>query len=65
MCSVDPGWSSYEGTASQVENFYASGQTLPLDFEDGAARIVDPIFQGLQGKAIYGVLLKDFRVVEW
>ena len=38
----------------------------PLDVVDGAARIVDPIFAGLQtGKHACGVFFKDYLPARW
>ena len=39
----------------------------PLDEEDGAARVVDPIFSHLLDKEwnIKGKLWKDYRVTPW
>ena len=38
----------------------------PLDIIDGAARILDPIFNGLlTGRHVWGQFLKDYRSVEW
>ena len=38
----------------------------PLTEEDGAARVLDPIFTGLNDNILYqGVLLKDFKIIKW
>jgi NAD(P)-dependent dehydrogenase (short-subunit alcohol dehydrogenase family) len=65
MVSVDPGWMSHEGPAHQVEAAYATGFHPPLDAEDAAARVLDPVLRGVDGAPIFGVLLKDFEVIEW
>jgi NAD(P)-dependent dehydrogenase (short-subunit alcohol dehydrogenase family) len=39
---------------------------MPLDEIDGAARICDPIFQGVNhGKYIFGEFLKNFNPYSW
>lgn len=65
MTSVDPGWMSHEGPARMVERAYASGFHPPLDAEDCAARVVDPVLRGVSGRPVHGVLLKDFEVTPW
>jgi hypothetical protein len=38
----------------------------PLDIVDGAARIVDPIFDGINtGRHVWGQFLKDYRPTAW
>ena len=38
----------------------------PLDIVDGAARIVDPIFDGVNtGHHVWGQFLKDYRPTDW
>jgi NAD(P)-dependent dehydrogenase (short-subunit alcohol dehydrogenase family) len=66
MTSVDPGWSSNENPYPIAQRMQQRGFSPPLDEVDAAARVCDPIVQGLsQGELLYGVLLKDFRVVPW
>jgi len=67
MNSVDTGWITDEDPAAiaaaktEVHGFHP-----PLDIVDGAARIVDPIFQGfLTGEHAYGLFLKDYQPVPW
>ncbi|MEZ4339326.1 MAG: SDR family oxidoreductase [Sandaracinaceae bacterium] len=67
MNSVDTGWVTdedpHEVAARKVE---IHGFHPPLDVVDGAARIVDPIFDGfLSGEHVYGLFLKDYRPVPW
>ena len=40
---------------------------MPLDVEDGAARVLDPIFQGLveEDTLQYGQLFNNYLPVEW
>jgi NAD(P)-dependent dehydrogenase (short-subunit alcohol dehydrogenase family) len=70
MNSVDTGWINDENPlekankTANVNNF----QT-PIDEIDAAARILDPVFSGVNGgadmKKDYGKFLKDYRETEW
>ncbi|MCA9665639.1 MAG: SDR family NAD(P)-dependent oxidoreductase [Myxococcales bacterium] len=59
MVSVDPGWMSHEGSSAP------SALPPPLDADDAAARVLDPIARGVRGEPLWGVLLKDYQVVPW
>jgi NAD(P)-dependent dehydrogenase (short-subunit alcohol dehydrogenase family) len=67
MNSVDTGWITDEdpleiAARKQEEH----GFHPPLDVVDGAARIVDPIFDGFRtGKHAWGLFLKDYRAIPW
>jgi hypothetical protein len=38
----------------------------PLDIVDGAARVMDPLFDGINtGKHWCGKFLKDYRPIDW
>ena len=69
MNSVDTGWVTDEDPAVIAEKKAAEqGATFrpPLDIVDGAARILDPIFDGLRtGHHLWGQFLKDYRPVPW
>jgi NAD(P)-dependent dehydrogenase (short-subunit alcohol dehydrogenase family) len=67
MNSVDTGWVTDEDPAHHAElkrenhNFHP-----PLDIVDGAARLVDPMFAGLNtGEQVWGQFLKDYRPTDW
>lgn len=65
--AVDTGWVTDEDpahlAARKVEEHRFSP---PLDIVDGAARIVDPIFQGfLTGSHAHGLFFKDYGQAPW
>ncbi len=67
MNSVDTGWVTDEDPLHHVErkqdvhDFHP-----PLDTIDGAARVLDPIFVGVNtGEHPWGHFWKDYRAVEW
>jgi NAD(P)-dependent dehydrogenase (short-subunit alcohol dehydrogenase family) len=58
ITSVDPGWVSNQIPGKEIKP--------PLGFEDAAARICDPIYEGKDAEQpVTGVFLKDFRKVDW
>jgi NAD(P)-dependent dehydrogenase (short-subunit alcohol dehydrogenase family) len=62
MNSVDPGWVSLQNPADRQ----VPEAIVPLDEEDAAARICDPIFTGLAtGRNEYGKFFKDYTVTDW
>ena len=67
MNSVDTGWVTDEDPAHIAERKQREqGFHPPLDIVDGAARIVDPIFSGLNtGIHTWGAFLKDYKPTEW
>lgn len=57
MNSVDTGW---------IDNMTGKPNALiPLDIEDGAARIVDVIFEAQKNNIYYGSFLKDYKPTNW
>ena len=65
MTSVDTGWITQENPAPVKRAAEAAGFVPPLDIVDGAARILAPIWAGLRGAPIHGVLLKDYSPTAW
>jgi NAD(P)-dependent dehydrogenase (short-subunit alcohol dehydrogenase family) len=67
MNSVDTGWVTDEDPAEiAARKTREQGFHPPLDIVDGAARIVDPIFDGINtGKHVWGLFLKDYAPTHW
>jgi NAD(P)-dependent dehydrogenase (short-subunit alcohol dehydrogenase family) len=67
MNSVDTGWVTDEDVLHIAQRkTRESGFQPPLDIVDGAARIVDPIFDGMNtGRHVWGQFLKDYRPTAW
>jgi NAD(P)-dependent dehydrogenase (short-subunit alcohol dehydrogenase family) len=66
MNSVDTGWVTDEDPTPIAQRKAAEGFHPPLDIVDGAARIVDPIFDGINtGRHVWGQFLKDYRPTAW
>merc|ERR1711974_32278 len=56
--AVDTGWITNENPPLMAASMHQQGFRLPLDEEDGAARVLDPIFGGLlEGHHQWGCLL--------
>ncbi len=67
MNAVDTGWVTDEDPAHLAEQKVIDHRfSPPLDVVDGAARIVDPIFEGLRsGKHACGIFFKDYGPAPW
>ncbi len=69
MNSVDTGWINDENPLEKASKIAKTNlfQT-PIDEVDAAARILDPVFVGVEnekGKKEYGKFFKDYRETEW
>ncbi|MDA0196048.1 MAG: SDR family oxidoreductase [Bacteroidetes bacterium] len=67
MNAVDTGWVTDEDPSElarrkeEIHDFQP-----PLDIVDGAARVMDPLFDGINtGKHWCGKFLKDYRPIDW
>jgi NAD(P)-dependent dehydrogenase (short-subunit alcohol dehydrogenase family) len=66
MNAVDTGWVTDEDPAVHAARKAELGFAPPLDIIDGAARIVDPIFDGHRtGTHVWGQFLKDYKPAPW
>lgn len=70
MNSVDTGWINDENPLEKASKIAEANQfQTPIDEIDAAARIVDPIFVGVNGgkdfKNVFGIFLKDYKETEW
>lgn len=62
MNSIDTGWVTDEHPIGRRRTEFSP----PLDIIDGAARILHPIFEGMNtGKHVFGKFLKDYREIMW
>ncbi len=67
MNSVDTGWVTDEDPLAIAARKTAEhGFHPPLDIVDGAARVCDPIFSGINtGEHLWGQFLKDYKPTKW
>ena len=67
MNCVDTGWVTDEDPMDHAEAKREMHRFHPpLDIVDGAARIVDPIFDGfITGEHVWGQFLKDYKITDW
>ncbi|HEU4592904.1 MAG TPA: SDR family oxidoreductase [Steroidobacteraceae bacterium] len=66
MNAVDTGWVTDEDPVAHAARKAEAGFSPPLDIIDGAARIVDPLFDGITtGRHLWGLFLKDYKPAPW
>ena len=67
MTAVDTGWINDENPRDKAaRNAETSHFQTPIDECDAAARVLQPIFEGvLSGAPVFGVFLKDYAETEW
>jgi len=67
MNAVDTGWVTDEDPAELAKRKQEEEDFQPpLDIVDGAARVMDPLFDGINsGKHWCGKFLKDYRPISW
>jgi NAD(P)-dependent dehydrogenase (short-subunit alcohol dehydrogenase family) len=66
MTAVDVGWISTGANEAKRAQQFSDLKIPPLDPLDGAMRIIHPIDEVLKGNtSLYGVLLKNYKVVNW
>jgi NAD(P)-dependent dehydrogenase (short-subunit alcohol dehydrogenase family) len=69
MNSVDTGWINDENPLERAtKTAEANSFQTPIDEIDAAARILDPVFSGVNNpdaEKDYGKFLKDYRETEW
>jgi NAD(P)-dependent dehydrogenase (short-subunit alcohol dehydrogenase family) len=66
LCSVDPGWVSYMSECIKLFENESKKNTflnIPLDNIDGAMRILQPVYEGIENKTFFsGCLLKNYKI---
>ncbi|GEN78106.1 SDR family NAD(P)-dependent oxidoreductase [Chryseobacterium hagamense] len=65
MTAVDVGWISTGAKESLRKKQFGQGYIPPLDPVDGAARILYPVVEGINGNCYSGVLLKNYKIHSW
>ncbi|HEY0195915.1 MAG TPA: SDR family NAD(P)-dependent oxidoreductase [Kofleriaceae bacterium] len=65
MNSVDTGWITQENPWPKKQRLDAAGFCPPLDLVDGAARVLAPVFRGVRGAPVAGLLFKDYEPAAW
>jgi NAD(P)-dependent dehydrogenase (short-subunit alcohol dehydrogenase family) len=66
MNAVDTGWVTDEDPVVHATRKRSEGFEPPLDIVDGAARILDPLFHGLNsGVHASGLFFKDYKPASW
>ncbi len=67
MNAVDTGWVTDEDPlVHATRKTEQLGFQPPLDIVDGAARVVDPVFESIRSKtSVHGVFFKDYQKTSW
>lgn len=66
MNSVDPGWVTRQAPATQEATWQRAQESMPLDMQDAAARICDPIWSAINdGQLEHGRFYKDYTPSDW
>jgi len=67
MTCVDTGWINDENPRDKAKEIHEKHNfQTPIDEVDAAARIVDPIFEGVaHGSPAFGKFFKDYLPTEW
>ena len=67
MNAVDTGWVTDEDPAELAKRKQEEEDFQPpLDIVDGAARVMDPLFDGINTRKHWcGKFLKDYRPISW
>ena len=66
MNSVDTGWIHDENPFQKVQEHMRRGFQTPIDEEDAAARILDPIYLAqLSNETPFGMFFKDYKETSW
>jgi len=66
MNAIDTGWITYENPTELTARKQELGLEPPIDEEDGAARILDPVFTAYAtGQSAFGMFYKDYHPSKW
>lgn len=67
MNAVDTGWINDENPVGKAAEIAARHDfQTPIDEVDAAARVLDPVFHGLNtGEYVCGKFFKDYAETEW
>ena len=66
MNAVDTGWINDENPLPTARDIADTGFQTPIDEVDAAARVLDPVFDPLNGgPLVQGKFMKDYAESEW
>lgn len=66
ITSVDPGWVSDQMPHPDDKGREINQRLIPIDLEDAASRVCDPIFEALNtGDILSDVFIKDYHITDW